>query len=121
MKLKFYQERGFFHTLLAAVLFITINVMPQCFKTLFVGEGGHLKILGGGIGVILAIGLFLKWKYVRPILATLTLIGTVAVSVILINTPREYTLSFISLLLLLIITLYLLIFSKDVKYYVEER
>jgi len=121
MKFKFYQEKGFFHTLLAAVLFITINIMPQHFKTLFVGEGGHLKIFGGGIGVILTIGLFLKWKYVLQILAALTLIGTFAVSVILINTPREYTISFISLLLLLIVTLYLLIFSKDVKYYVEER
>jgi len=121
MKLNFYKERGFFQTLLAAILVISIDIIPQHYKTLFVGEGGHLKILGGGIGVILAIGLFLKWNYVRPILATLTVIGTLAVFVILLNTPREYILSYVSLLLCLIVTLYLLIFSKAVKYYVEER
>lgn len=121
MKLSFYRERGFFQTLLTAILVISIDIIPQYYKTLFVGEGGHFKILGGGIGVILAIGLLLKWNYVRPILATLTVIGSFAVFIILLNTPSNYILSYIILLLCMIVTLYLLIFSKDVKYYVEKR
>ena len=121
MNTKFYQVRGFYPTLLAAILVITIDVITQHFKTLFVGEGGHIKLLGGGIGIILAIGLFLKWKYARPILATLVAIGVVVVVFLLFTVSTEYLLAYAILLAAQILTSYLLIFSKDVKYYVEGK
>jgi putative effector of murein hydrolase len=121
MKTKFYQEKGFFLTLLTSILIISIILIIDFKKTLFVRETGHLKILGGGLGIILAIGLILKWKYVRQILGVLVLISLVGVIFIAIGSSKEFLLSYSILLSTLFLIAYLLLFSKSVKDYINSK
>ncbi|NVO11847.1 MAG: hypothetical protein HXX16_17950 [Bacteroidales bacterium] len=121
MKTKLFQEKKFFLTLLTSILIISIVLIIDYKKTLFVHETGHLKILGGGLGIILAIGLILKWKYIRQILGVLVLISLVAVIVMAIGSSKEFLLSYSILLSTLILIAYFLLFSKSVKDYVNSK
>lgn len=121
MKTRFYQEKGFFLTLITSILIILIILIIDYKKTLFVQETGHLKILGGGLGIILAIGLILKWKYIRQILGVLVLLSLVAVIGMIIGSSKEFLLSYSILLSTLILIAYLLLFSKSVKDYVNSK
>lgn len=73
MNEKFYQQKGFYQTLLTSILIISISLITQYKKTLFVQETGNFKIYGS-LGMLLAVGLLLKWKFVREILGVLSLI-----------------------------------------------
>lgn len=121
MKTKFYQEKGFFLTLITSILIILIILIIDYKKTLFVQETGHLKILGGGLGIILSIGLILKWKYVRQILSVLVLLSLVAVIVIAIGSTKEFLISYFLLISTLILIAYLLLFSKSVTDYINDK
>lgn len=120
MKNKFYQEKGFYHTLLATILVISITLITEYKKTLFVHETGNIKLLGG-LGALLAIGLLLKWKYVREILGTLVLMVLFAVIFIMVGTTKEFLLAYSILLTALILIVYLLFFSKSVKEYSSSK
>jgi hypothetical protein len=120
MKEKFYQKKGFYQSLFTSVLIIAIAVITDRFKTLFVPETGNLKLFGG-IGIILALGLLLKWKYVRQILAVLVLIALFAMIFILINTSSEFILNQSILLIALAVASYFLILSSSVRNYVKSQ
>jgi hypothetical protein len=119
MKEKFYQKKGFYQALFTSVLIIAIEVITGQFKTLFVSESGNLKLFGG-IGIILALGLLLKWKYVRQILGVLVLFALFAMIFILINTSREFILNRSVLLIALAVAFYFLIISSSVRNYVNS-
>jgi putative effector of murein hydrolase len=121
MKTKFYQEKGFFLTLITSILIILIILIIDYKKTLFVHETGHLKILGGGLGIILAIGLILKWKYIRQILGVLVLMSLFGVIFIAIGSSKEFLLSYSILISTLFLIVYLLLFSKSVKDYINSK
>ncbi len=121
MKTKLFQDKGFLLTLVTSILIILIVLIIDYKKTLFVHETGHLKILGGGLGIILAIGLILKWKYFRQILGVLVSMSLIGVIFIAIGSSKEYLLSYSILLSTLILIAYFLLFSKSVKDYVKSK
>lgn len=119
MNKKFYQQKGFYLTLLTSILIISISLITQYKKTLFVQETGNFKIYGS-LGMLLAVGLLLKWKFVREILGVLSLIVIASTVWIMLNGNKEFLISYGILLIVLIIVLYLLIFSKSVKGFVNR-
>jgi len=118
MKVKFYQQEGFFTTLITSVLIILIAIITEHFQSLFVPETGRLKLFGD-VGIILAVGLLLKWKYVRQILGVLVLIATFGLLFIVTNASSEYLLSQSILLIALALITYFLLFSSSVRNYVN--
>lgn len=120
MKEKLYQRKGFVPTLLTTILIIAIAIITKQFKTLFVHESGNLKVFGV-LGILLAIGLLLRWKYVRQILGVIVLLVTALISYRIFNVEQEFLLSHSILLASLIVIFYFLIVSKSVKYYIENE
>lgn len=120
MKEKFYQRKGFIPTLITAILISAVAIITKQFKTLFVPESGNLKIFGG-LGILLAIGLLLRWKYVRQILGVIVLLATAGVGFLAFNVNNEFLLSHLILLVSLIVILYFLIVSKSVKCYIDNE
>jgi hypothetical protein len=120
MKTKFYQEKGFFLTLLTSILVISIALITEYKKTLFVQETGTIKIIGS-LGVLLAIGLLLKWKYARQILGVIVLIGIVGIIFIMTGISKEFLLSYSILLTTLVLIAYFLFLSRSVRNYVSNK
>lgn len=120
MKTKFYQEKGFFLTLLTSILIISIALLTEYKKTLFVHETGNFKIFGS-LGVLCAIGLLLKWKYVRQILGVIVLIALVGIIFIMTGTSKEFLLSYSILLTALVLVAYFLFLSRSVRNYVSNK
>lgn len=109
-------KRGFYFTLFTSILIISITLITEFQKTLFVHESGNFTLFGV-IGSVLAIGLLLKWRYVRTILIVFTLLSIPFEIMVLSNLAKEFLIPHIVLLIVLIIILSLLVFSKSLKYY----
>lgn len=119
MKIKFYQEKGFYITLLTSTFIILISFVTEHYKNLFVHETGNIKIVGS-IGVLLAIGLLFKVRYTRQLLAIIIMFAIIAVIFMMINLGKEYMLAYSILLLVLGFVEYQLIFSIPVLRYVKK-
>jgi len=115
-----YLQKGFLSTLFTSVLIISIAVATDYFDSLFVPETGKLKIFGG-IGIILAVGLVFKWKYVRFILSIIASIAFLGVIAILTVASVQFILPLSILLAALTLITYFLLFSKSVKTYVDRK
>ncbi|HEV8513716.1 MAG TPA: hypothetical protein VGQ59_10585, partial [Cyclobacteriaceae bacterium] len=63
MNLKLYRRTGFTQTLVAALLLALVCQISK-FKFLFVPETGNIKIMGD-FGLLLALGMLLRLRYVR--------------------------------------------------------
>jgi len=120
MKEKFYQRKGFLPTLFTTVLIIAVAVITDHYKTLFVHETGNIKIFGG-LGILLAFGLLLRWKYVRQILGVFALIATTGITFHIFNVDKEFILSTFILLGGLILISYFLIVSESIKSYIGGK
>ena len=120
MNKKFYHQKGFYLTLLTSILIISVSLITQYKKALFVHETGNIKIFGS-LGTLLAIGLLLKWKFAREILGVFSLIAFVAIVIIMINTNKEFLISYGILLITLTLIILLLIFSNSVKSFLNNR
>jgi len=118
MKEKFYQRKGFIPTLITSLLIIGILILIQDYTYLFMSER-HIKILGGGGGAILALGLLFRWKFARVLLSMITLILALITLTHFFKKESVLLLPSILLLLGLITSFYLLIGSKSVKLYIE--
>ncbi len=119
MKTKFIQQKGFLLTLLASILLILISEVNNYAKEYFVHETGNFKILGG-LGLILAIGLLLKWRYFRQISAVISgfLMGIVVL--IGIFAESQFYLPYIILAATLLL-LFALLLSKPVILYSKSN
>src|SRR5687768_15885226 len=73
MQRRIYDQKGFYHTLLAAVLVTAVALVTHFRKDLFVYETGNIRFFGS-LGILLAIGLLLKWRKVREILAVFSVV-----------------------------------------------
>lgn len=115
-----HKQKGFYWTLFIALLIISIALITEFKKTLFVHESGTFGIFGIG-GIILAIGLVLKWKYVRQILGVISMVW-ISFLTYLINDPsNEYLLAHGTLIIILVLILYLITFLEPLRYYVNHK
>ena len=117
---KIYKQKGFPMALFAALLIISIALVTEYFKSLFVHETGNISAFGS-LGVLLAIGLVLKWKYVREILKFAVSLSLCFMIFILLNSRQEFLLPLAVLTLAICVVLYLITFSKDVRTYCSNK
>ncbi len=116
MKEKFYQQKAFYWTLLTSILIITVSLLTH-YEKVVLGTG-NAKVYGS-LGIVFAIGLLLKWKFVREILAVITLLGLVGLIFITFSS-KELTQSNGILGIALLIISYLLLFCKPVTSYLKS-
>ena len=116
MKINF--TKGFYLTLITAILITTISLLTEYKQGLFVPESGNLKFFGG-VGIILSIGLLLKWRYVREILGVLVLFSLFALIFVFLRSDSTFFIARLGLFLSLGVIAYFLIFSKALKEYVK--
>lgn len=117
MKINF--TKGFYFTLITAILITTISLLTEYKQGLFVPESGSLKFFGG-VGIILSIGLLLKWRYVREILGVLVLFSLFAMAFIFFHSDSKYLIARLGLFLSFGLIAYFLIFSKALRRYVNS-
>ncbi len=119
MKIKFIEQKGFIPTLMASLLLIFVSTVNNYAKEYFVPETGHFKLLGG-LGLVLAIGLLLRWRYFRQISAVISgfLMGIVVIFGI--SAGSQFLLSYIILATALLL-LFLLLLSKPVILYSKSN
>jgi len=115
-----YSQKGFWSTLLTSLLIISIAIATEYFETLFVHETGNIKIFGS-IGIVLALGLIFKWRYVRTILSVFSFIALLLSILIVFDASEAYLIPRSILLATLALITYLLIFSKSVKAYAIRK
>jgi hypothetical protein len=68
--LKIYKQEGFFVTLFASMSIILITFILSIKTELFVRDVEDLIHIGPALGFMFAIGLILKWRYIRMIVLT---------------------------------------------------
>jgi hypothetical protein len=107
-------------TLLAAMIIISIVTVTAYQKALFIHETGNIKIFGS-LGIVLAIGLVLKWKYVRVILMAALMLLIWSMILILFFTDSEFMVSFGILLIAMVVAFYLITFSPSIKSYYNKK
>jgi hypothetical protein len=115
LKLK---QSGKIETYIVAVLLFSVVLASTFGKEFFVEESGNLKIFGN-FGILLVIGLLLKWKYIKSVVSVLTGVSIIAILMMIIMV-KSITLPFFLLLTILVISFYLSTFSKRLKAYLEE-
>lgn len=119
MRIKFYQEKGFYLTLLTSIFIILVAFVTEHYKNFFVHDTGNIKIVGG-FGILLAIGLIFKVRYTRQLLAIIILFAIIGVIIIMLNSSKEFLLAYSILLMVLGFVEYQLIFSIPVLRYVKK-
>jgi hypothetical protein len=118
---KYYTREGFVPTLIAAMLIVSIALITQFRKDLFVEESGSLKVFGT-LGILLAVGLVLRWRRMREIMGVIVGLSLLMMVPILVMTANtRFFFNYVILSILLSVTLYLLIFSKAVKNYISAK
>lgn len=115
-----YRQKGFLSTLFTTLLIISIAVATDYFDALFVPETGNIKIFGG-IGIILAVGLIFRWKYVRYILGVISFVALFAMIFFISFASEPFILPLSILLAALALITYYLLFSKSLKTYVDRK
>jgi|GEM_PF-2908055 len=116
MKEKFYHQKAFYWTLLTSVLILSVSLLTY-YEKVILGIGS-MKVYGS-LGIVFAVGLLLKWKFVREILALITLVGLAGLIFITISS-KELTLTDSLLGVTLLIISYLLLFCKPVSNYLKS-
>ncbi len=119
MNLKFHQQKGFVATLSAAIILIAIPIVTDVYQELFVAETGHFKIMGG-LTIIIAIGLLLKWRFVHHIAGILTAIILFAAIFMVFAMGMNYAMAYVALIITLIV-LMILLQSKALKNYMRTK
>lgn len=86
---KFYKQPGFYPKLFTTIQIILISVSTIYFKTLYVTESGKFNI-PSNIGIILSLGLLLKWKYIRQILSIFIILSIYGEIMFISTIYQEY-------------------------------
>lgn len=115
-----YSQKGFRSTLFTSLLIISIAIATEYFDTLFVHETGNIKIFGS-IGIVLALGLIFKWRYVRTILSIFSFLALVGSIFMVSDAGEAYLIPRSILLAAIALITYFLIFSKSVKAYAVRK
>ena len=112
--------RGYYLTILIIILVLSIWLATYFGKTLFVYETGNIGFAKGLIP-LLSIGLLFKLKYLREILSIIYSLSLIMMLFILFLSNQIFFISNLILTIAICIICYLLIFSRDVKLYVESK
>lgn len=120
MKNSLYRQKGFWTTFVAAVIIVSIVLVTEYQKQMFVPETGNIKVFGT-LGIVLAIGLIFKWRYVREILMTVLMFSIGFIFFVLFNTESQFIVSFGILLTAMIVAFSLIAFSPSVRRYYKKK
>ncbi|MGC1239946.1 MAG: hypothetical protein WA874_00085 [Chryseosolibacter sp.] len=93
MQPKIYQQNGFYHTLLVVVLVTAVALVTHFRKDLFVHETGNIRMFGS-LGIVLAFGLFLKWRNAREILLVFSAVILVILILITFLWDEKFAVSY---------------------------
>lgn len=118
MNLKELNQIGKLETLVLTAIILAIVLCNFLPKELFVSPTGKFEIFGNSFGILLVIGLYLKWKYIRTIVSISTFLAIVGI-LMTFSLSHSINLAFIILLFALSISFYLSTFSKGVKSYLN--
>jgi hypothetical protein len=124
--MKIYKQEGFFVTLFASMSIILMTSILSIKTELFVRDIEDLIHIGPAIGFMFAIGLILKWRFIRLIVLTVLAAFTAFHLFFLLseiffdqNITMLQIISWIVLILLEIIVLAILVISKSLKVYMK--
>ncbi|MBC35838.1 MAG: hypothetical protein CL663_07360 [Bacteroidetes bacterium] len=120
MSTPIHRQEGFFHTLAAAVLIIAVSLTTSYFKNSLSTEYVNIKIYGN-LGIIIAIGLILKWKYIPEVTGGITFLACTFIFISFFFANTQHFLQLIALLIVLIIITYLLLFNTKVKAFQNSK
>ncbi len=103
-------------TLLLFLAFLVIvSSFPQLNKTLFVQETGNIKVVGLGLGILLSVLIYTKWKYAK-IFFYIIFVPVILMDVaLLVMSEHEFFLSFLILSLSHLSLLLVFTYSKKIK------
>ncbi|HYG20636.1 MAG TPA: hypothetical protein VD816_16970, partial [Ohtaekwangia sp.] len=94
---KYYTREGFVPTLIAAILIVFIALITQFRQDLFVEETGNLKIFGS-LGILLSLGLVLRWRKMREILSAVVAVALLMMlPVTVVNATEKFFVSYLIL------------------------
>ena len=113
-------QAGFTTTLIVSILIAGLFLITHFFKELYVHETGRF-LLFGQTGLLLAIALLFRWQIARPILAFFSLGGTLLLAIDLFISGYGHVGVKIGTIVVLMVVSYLLLFSKDVKLYLDRK
>jgi uncharacterized membrane protein YesL len=112
------KQAGFTTTLIVSILITGLFLFTHFYKELYVHETGRF-LLFGQAGLLLAIALLFRWQLARPILAFFSTVGTLLLAIDLFTSEYGHVGMKIVTIAVLVVVSYLLLFSKDVKLYLE--
>lgn len=118
MRFQEFKESGKLQVSIVILIILTITILGNFYKELFVQESGSFQLFGN-LGLLLIIGLLQRWKHIRTVLSVWTLIAIVALlSGFLMS--KIITASYLVLLIGLVMVFYLTTYSKGVKSYLNH-
>jgi len=103
-------------TLLLFLAFLVIvGAFPQLNKTLFVQETGNIKLIGLGLGILLSVLIYTKWKYTK-IFFYIIFVHVILMDVaLLVMSEHKFFLSFFILSLCHLSLFLIFTYSKKIK------
>lgn len=112
------KQLGKTQTMVVAAIIFAIAVGSNFSKELFIEQGGKFEIFGN-LGILIAIGLLWRWKYIGGIVSTLSSLAILAILMSMVMT-KSISIPFLILLTGLSIAFYLTTFSPAVKGYLNR-
>lgn len=106
--------------LLFLVFLVIVSVFPQLNKTLFVQETGNIKLIGLGLGILLSVLIYTKWKYAKILFYIVFVPVILADIALLITIDSKFFLSFFVLFLCHLSLLLMFTYSKKIKTHLSE-
>lgn len=111
-------QKGRIEIIFVALFIMAVTLLSNFSKELFVESTGNYKVFGN-LGLLLALGLLLKWKYVR-FFSAFSIFAAIIGSLYAVLQFQDKTLAHTALIAGFSISFYLLVFSKNVKAYMAH-
>jgi len=117
--MKLYYRRGFREAVVVSVLITLVTiVLPEYYPHLFVKPSGNIKIFGKLLGTVFSIGILLRWRWLRPILA-LAFGFTFMFTMWWLATHPDFLPGSTLLAILQLVLIWLLVHSENLKEYLS--
>jgi len=114
-----YYRRGFREAVMVSVLIALITiVLPEYYPYLFVRSTGDITIFGKVLGTIFSVGILLRWRWLRPILA-LAFSFTFMFTMWWLSTNPEFLSGSTLLAILQLVLISLLVHSENLNEYMS--
>ena len=119
MNIKELSQSGKLQIAIVVLIVAIITVLANFYKELFVAQSGKFQVLGN-LGLVLAIGLVQKWRYVRTVLSAWAFMAVVGVLMWFLLS-KSITPVYLLLFFGFTVIFYLTTISNGVKRYLNEN